>query len=83
MAQNAENDENEANFDVELEELSDSDLDEEALDAIADGSTKNATKWGVKIFQSWAERRNINVDFHTINDEHLNSILRKFYGEVN
>ena len=63
-----------------------SDLDSSQLDELEVSTqpeaTKKITKWGVKTFSSWCEKRKISVDFGTVSVSSLAETLRKFYAEV-
>ncbi|CAG2212786.1 KCTD1_15 [Mytilus edulis] len=46
-------------------------------------STKNNTKWGVKLFQEWClESSGGHTDFNTVTKVDLNNKLRHFYAEA-
>ncbi|CAC5424077.1 unnamed protein product [Mytilus coruscus] len=46
-------------------------------------STKQNTKWGVKVFQEWCmEALDQILDFATTETEELNNVLGKFYAEA-
>ena len=64
----------------------DSNMDEEQMQALEasaiPNSTSRATKHGVKKFDDWAAKRNIEIFFHAISAPELATILRKFYAEV-
>lgn len=66
--------------------MSDSDLSESDLLQIEENAkpfnTKKATKWGLKKFTSWCERRRIEIDWKHISADDLSAILRKFYAEI-
>ena len=63
-----------------------SDLSKDELDKIEDKakapSTKRTTAWGVKKFEAWCKKRQINVSLADVSPPELNDILRKFYAEV-
>ena len=63
-----------------------SDLDASQLDqfevSTQAAGTKKATKWGIKKFEDWCNKRNISVDYCSIFEEALAEILRKYYAEV-
>ena len=63
-----------------------SDLNEAELDALELSTdpegTKHCTKWGVKKFNVWCEKRGLSIDMATVHPEHLAKVLRKFYVEV-
>ena len=73
-----------------MEEVKDSsqnsDLGKEELDKIEAQaqaeSTKRATSWGIKKFEKWCEKRQLNVDLNSVTSAELNEVLRKFYAEV-
>ncbi|XP_078371359.1 uncharacterized protein KIAA1958-like [Oculina patagonica] len=61
-------------------------LSEDDLDKIVDRSeaqaTKNATKWGVKIFEDWCNNRGVDKKLPELSDVELDQILRRFYAEA-
>ena len=63
-----------------------SDLNEEQLDEIElkaqAKNTVRATEWGVSKFEKWCQKRNVEIDFASVNPEELSEALRKFYAEV-
>ena len=44
-------------------------------------STSHATKSGVKKLTNWLKKRKIDVNFHSITEEDLCKVLRRFYAE--
>ena len=73
-----------------MEEVKDSsqnsDLGKEESDKIEAQAqaenTKRATSWGIKKFEKWCEKRQLNVDLNSVTSAELNEVLRKFYAEV-
>ena len=73
-----------------MEEVKDSsqnsDLGKEELDKVEAQAqaenTKRATSWGIKKFEKWCEKRQLNVDLNSVTSAELNEVLRKFYAEV-
>lgn len=61
--------------------LDEKDLDRLVLDSKPE-NTRKSTKWGFSKFKSWMEKRNILVNFKTVEADELNNVLRKFYAEV-
>ncbi|XP_066916105.1 uncharacterized protein [Clytia hemisphaerica] len=63
-----------------------SDLDKAELDKLVLDSksenTRKCTNWGFSKLRTWLEKRNIPIDFKTVEADKLNDILRKFYAEV-
>ncbi|KAL9950919.1 hypothetical protein ACROYT_G043491 [Oculina patagonica] len=63
-----------------------SQLDEEELQRIEEESmpenTKKQTAWGMKKFNQWRDKRQIEVDLHSVSATEFSGILRKFYAEV-
>ena len=47
-----------------------------------EASTAKSTTWAVNCFRDYLQSKKQDVDFATISKEHLNSILREFYGSV-
>ena len=45
--------------------------------------TKTATKWAMKKFRSWLEKRSINLDLATTTAQDLATSLYRFYAECN
>ena len=45
-------------------------------------TTSHATKSGIKKLTNWLKKRNISINFHTITEQELSSILRRFYAEL-
>lgn len=72
-----------ASFEVgSLSDLSDGEIDK-AISDMQPQNTLKQTRWGFEKFQKWLERRpSITVDFKQDSEEHIASILRKFYLEV-
>ena len=61
-------------------------LAEEALQKIEESSipvsTSKATNSGVKKFQSWCSKRDVEIAYQSITAEKFSTIIRKFYTEV-
>ena len=45
-------------------------------------NTKRTTEWGVKKFEKWCDKRQLTVNFTTVQPDELSKILRKFYAEL-
>ena len=64
----------------------DSALDSQELDdlqeSVKPANTKKSTSWGVKVFQTWSEKRELNINLATVSCEVLADSLRRFYAEV-
>ena len=69
-----------------MSQTSDSQLSEGGLNKIVDDvqpqSTERSTKWGVKKLEAWLAKWAIMCDFHSVTAEELNTVLRRFYGEL-
>ena len=65
----------------ETSELDDIELDKLVSDS-KPASTVRSTKWGIKKLQNWLQKRNIECDLSTVAPSDLNTVLRRFYGEV-
>ena len=59
-----------------------SSLDEDELDEAQPDNTKKATKWGVRKFEDWLQKRGKVCDYHTVTSAELGELLRKVYAEV-
>lgn len=64
-----------------------SQLDEEELqrterESMPENTKKQTQSWGMKKFNEWSDKRQIEVDLHSVSSTELSGILRKFYAEV-
>jgi hypothetical protein len=63
-----------------------SELDEVKLQEMDDSSkptsTKRSTKYGVKKFTDWLDKRSKVCDLHSVTPDELNELLRKFFAEA-
>ena len=69
-------------FENALSDLSDDEIDQRIKD-MHPKKTKQQTNWGVSKFLAWVDRRpSITIDFESVEEEELASVLKKFYLEV-
>ena len=72
--------------DVNMSHSQSSSLDEDELGEMVNeaqpDTTKRATKWGVRKFEDWLQKRGKVCDYHTVTSAELGELLRKFYAEV-
>ncbi|XP_052281887.1 uncharacterized protein LOC127879223 [Dreissena polymorpha] len=70
----------------EVDDTADREMFEEEIyrldESVKCKSTKQSTKWAIKKFEDWLQKRNFNVDLESVSDDELAQILRKFYAEV-
>ncbi|XP_078677195.1 uncharacterized protein LOC144913920 isoform X6 [Branchiostoma floridae x Branchiostoma belcheri] len=46
------------------------------------GTTKNSTRWGIRLFKGWLNAEGLNTEFETLPPRELAFLLMKFYSEV-
>ena len=45
-------------------------------------TTKRNTEWGYNVFKNYCARNEVTVDFHSVTEEELSNILKRFYANI-
>ena len=76
-----ENLEEKENCEPSSNDNNNSDMSDGEISAMVDetvpAATKRSTNWGIKVFKSWQEKRNLAINLHDVSEKDLAAHLKK------